>query len=293
MLTTGQDAIITIIASFSIKSIFADKGTPNGSTFASFARGDSDFLTTYNAYVGWKKATKAGTGQQFCQKYHLSQFQLQQMEEQKVQLLINLAEAGLMSLDSEENAALHRARNSRSRSSFFEVPVRYDGLTTDIMVTAAIAVALYPKILKREAQGYRNVFTNQQLQLAPTSINKIVSKPPSWLVYLEATQAKNGRLNAFHSSRITQAMLALLLGEAEFKFHAGIVEIDNGRVRLSFRRWKDMLALQRLRSQLSRVINNFLVSPQMPLEEADQQWLKLMTIAFDGPPQSRGHGTGS
>lgn len=287
VLTPGQDAIITIVASFSIKSIFAEKGTPSASTYAPFARGDSDFLTTYNAYAGWKKASKAGSGQQFCQKNHLSQFQLHQLEEQKTQLLINLTEAGLVSLNSEENAALRHARNSRSRSSFFEVPACYDTLTSDTMVAATIAMALYPRILKREGQGYRNVYTNQQLQLASTSINRITGKPPPWLVYLEATQARNGRLNAFHSSRITQAILALLLGEADFKFYAGVVEVDNGRVRFSLRHWKEMLAFQQLRFQVKRVIGDFLMRPQMPLQVTDQQWLDLMTIALDGPSQSR------
>jgi len=225
----------------------------------------------------------------FCQKNHLSQFQLHQLEEQKIQLLINLTEAGLVSLSPEENAALRHARNSRSRSSFFEVPARYDALTGDTMVAASIAMALYPRILKREGQGYRNVYTNQQLQLAPTSINRIAAKPPPWLVYLEATQAKNGKLNAFHSSRITQDMLALLLGEADFNFYAGVVEVDSGRVRLSLRHWKEMLALQQLRFQVKRVIGDFLVRPQIPLQVADQQWLDLMTTAFDGPSQSRVH----
>jgi len=188
-----------------------------------------------------------------------------------------------MSLTAEENAKLHHARSTRSRSSFFEVPSRYEGLASDTMVSAVVAMALYPRILKREGQGLRNVYTNQQLQLAPTSINRIAGKPPPWLVYLEATQAKNGRLNAFHSSRITPAMLALLLGEAVFRYYAGVVEVDSGRVRFSFRDWKEMLALQHLRSQMNHVVNNFLTKPQMPLQEADQRWLNLLLIVFDGP----------
>jgi len=284
-----QDAIISIIASFSIKSVFVEKGMTSGSTYASFARGESDFLTTYNAYIGWKKASKGGTGQQFCYRFHLNQVQLQQLEEQKLQLLINLTEAGLVAFDAEESAALHRVRSSRSRSLFFEVPVRFEGWSNDVTVAAVIAVALYPRLLKREGHGYRNVYTNQHLQLVSTSINRISSKPPPWLAYLEATQAKNGKLNAFHTSPITQAMLSLLLGEAGFKFYAGVIEIDNGRVRLSLRTWRKMLAVCRLRSHVNGVINNFFLRPQIPLGEADQRWLKLMANALDGTPQSRVH----
>lgn len=234
---------------------------------------------TYNAYSGWKKARRAGTGQQFCQKYHLSQFQLQQMEEQKTQLYVYLADAHLVVLGPSESAELHRARNSRSTG--FNVPTRFGTLSSDKMIGAMLALALYPKMLKREGEGYRNVYTNQQLQLAPTSINKIAVKPPIWLCYLEATRAKSGRLNAFHSSRVTHAALGLLVGEADFKLFSGIVDIDNGRIRLSFRNWKEVFALQRLRSQLAKVISKFLMEPGVLPQSADQRWLDLVAVAID------------
>ncbi|KAK5077050.1 hypothetical protein LTR64_005470 [Lithohypha guttulata] len=281
------DAVISIIASFSIKSIFMES-TQNGvSSRATFAQGDSDFLTTYNAYLGWKRASIAGTGYQFCRRFHLSQLQLQQLEEQKTQLYINLVDAGLMVLDTAQTAELHRARNLKAASPNFEPPPRYNTFSDDAVISAVIAMALYPKILKREGQGYRNVFSNQQLQVAPTSINRNANKPPAWLCYLEASQSKNGRLNAFHSSRVSQGMLVLLLGEADFKMFSGVVDVDHGRIRLSFRKWRETLALLRLRSQLQRIIHASLTKlDSSALQIADQKWLDLAAIVLDGNPQS-------
>lgn len=250
-----------------------------------FARGDSDLLTVYNAYSGWRKSCEQGASQQFCQKYHLSQFQLRQLEEQKVQLLVYLADAGLISLSQAEQGTLQNARHSRSNLRFFDVPQRYNQLSSDTTINAIVAMAFYPKLLKREGRGYRNVYSNQQLQVAPTSINKSSSRPPDWLCYLEATQAKSGKLNAFHSSRVSQAMLVLLLGQAEFKFYAGVVDIDHGRIRLSLRKWRELLALQYLRYQIHRMIQDFLAKPDAPTSPADQAWLETMAVALDGSSQ--------
>lgn len=193
-----------------------------------------------------------------------------------------------MSLSHDEQGALQSARHARSNVHYFDVPERYNRLGGDAMVNSIVAMAFYPKILRREGRGYRNVYSNQQLQIAPTSVNRATSKPPDWLCYLEATQAKNGRLNAFHSSRVNQGMLILLLGQADFKFYAGVVDIDHGRIRLSLRRWKELLALQHLRCQIHRMIQDFLAKPELP-SSAGQAWLDTMAIAFDGSSQSGVH----
>lgn len=242
-------------------------------------------LTIYNAYSGWRKACKQGTAQQFSQRYHLSHFQLRQLEEQRIQLFNYLVDAGLMHLTSDEYAVLQRARNSRSHQHIFDVPTRYDRSSSDSTINAITAMAFYPKVLKREGQAYRNVYSNQQIQVAPTSINRMTSKPPEWLCYLEATQTKNGRLNAFHCSKITQAVLLLLLGQADFRYFAGIVDIDHGRIRLSLRTWKEILALQLLRSQIDRVLLDFLARPESPMSPADQTWLDILAAALDGSSQ--------
>lgn len=247
-----------------------------------FARGDSDLLRVYSAYAGWRKASREEHGQQFCSKYHLNQFQLQQLEEQRIQLLAYLADAGLIALSSEERAALQHARRKKSKLFDFGVPPRYNRLDSDAIINGIVAMALYPKLLRREGRGYRNVQSNQQLQIAPLSINSIANTPPAWLCYLEAMQAENGILNAFHSSRVTSAMIVLLLGQADFKFFAGVVDIDHGRIRFSVRRRKELLALQGVRSQVQRMVREFLVRPESIPLSSDQWWLDVMVTLING-----------
>lgn len=205
------------------------------------------------------------------------------MEEQKVQLLYYLTDARLIVLDKDETIALQRARNVRSAT--FQLPSRYDRLSNDVVISAVIAMALHPKLLHKEGNGLRNVYNNQQLHLAPTSINR--GKAPSWICYLEASQARNGKLNASHSSRVTQAMIALLLGEAEFKMFSGVIDIDNGRIRLSLRNWKETLVLQGMRSQIHRIIDTFLKQPGSPLAREDQEWLETVTEVLEGSSSAK------
>lgn len=194
-----------------------------------------------------------------------------------------------MPLSVDERATLQHARNSRSHQNCFDVPTRFSRLTSDSTINAIIGMAFYPKLLKRESQGYRNVYSNQQLQIAPTSINKGTNKPPEWLCYLEATQTKSGRLNAFHTSRVSQAMLILLFGQADFRYFAGIIDIDHGRIRLSLRRWREIFALQHLRFQVYRVMQEFLAKPESPLSPTDHAWLDVIAMVLDGSAQPGVH----
>lgn len=166
--------------------------------------------------------------------------------------------------------------------------MRFDRLSSDSVIIAVLALALHPKLLRREGQGYRNVYTNQHLQLAPTSINKTTIRPTKWLYYFEAAQTRQGRLNVFHTSGVSQATLALLIGEAEFDFFSGVVNIDNGRIRLSFRSWRELFSLQQLRLQAHRIIKSFLVKPCSLPQEADQTWLDMMANVLNGS-QSQSH----
>lgn len=187
-----------------------------------------------------------------------------------------------MSFTPDEYVNLQSARNNRPYQNTFDVPARYNRLSSDSTINAIIAMALYPKLLKREGNGYRNVYSNQQIQIAPTSINRLTPKSPEWICYLEATQARNGRLNAFHCSKVSQATLCLLLGQADFKYFAGVVDIDHGRVRLSLRRWKETLALHNLRIQIDRVLLAFLARPEAPISPDDQAWLETLVTVLDG-----------
>jgi ATP-dependent RNA helicase DHX29 len=72
--------------------------------------GDSDLLTVYNAYCVWKR-TKSTPGLSefaFCRKNFLSPQTLLSIEDVKMQLVVSIADAGLLTLDAAQKTALNR-----------------------------------------------------------------------------------------------------------------------------------------------------------------------------------------
>lgn len=241
-----------------------------------FSRSDSDLLTSLNAYESWKKARIARSGQDFCRKNHISDQTMAQVEEQKIQLLVYLVDAGLVILDGDEKAALNRARTGGGhRGSFYTIPQRYSQNVCDRALNTMIAMALYPRILMREAKGkgWRNVYTNQHVSLTSRSINHNNLTAPRWLSFYEAMQNRSGSLNVFETSVIPESALAVLLGDAEFRFFAGVVVLDSGKVRLSVKHGRQLMAVKILRERLLDVLDKFYRKPGGDVHEEERKWL--------------------
>lgn len=278
-----QDAILTIIASLSSKSPFLpDKSTHQTNPRLAFARADSDLLSTLNAYQGWRKARIAGLAQQYCRKHYLSDQNLLSIEDQKIQLLVYLVDAGLLSLQHDEKAALNKSRISSNRRGFFTIPDRYNIYDSDPMLTSLIAMAFYPKILVREGKGWRNIFTNQRVSLTSSSTIRAAEKPPRWLSFYEAMQARSGALNVHETSRVPEMVLVTVLGNADIKFFSGVVGLDNGKIRFSVRHWKETAAIKSLREAFASVLNRCWRAPGLEMSDSDQAWVALFTSLVAG-----------
>lgn len=281
------DPILAIISLLTSKSPFLSSsptaGTQNDARHT-FSRGDSDLLSSLNAYEGWRKAKSARSGQEFCRKNHVSDQTMAQVEEQKTQLLVYLVDAGLVLLQGEEKAALTRARSGGGRgggwggnTTFHSIADRYNQKTSDRALDAIIAMALYPRIVAREGKGWRNVYTNQQVTLTSRSVNHghHTAKPPRWLSFYETVQNRSGNLNVFETSAIPESALAALVGEAEFKFFAGVLSLDSGRVRLSVRHWRQLMAVKILRDGVAMVLDGCYKRPGHELGPGEWAWLQL------------------
>lgn len=244
-----------------------------------FARGESDLLSTAHAYDCWRRAKTSRTGQEFCRKNHISDQAMSQVEDQKVQLLVYLVDAGVVSLEPEEKTTLNRARLGSGRrgggNSFYAIPDRYDRPVGDRTLTAIIAMALYPRVLAREGRGWRNVYSNQQVSLISRSINHGNARAPRWLSFYEAMQSRSGSLNVFETSAIPDSALAVLLGDAEFKFFAGVLNLDSGKVRLSVRHWRQLMAIKILRERLAAVLDAAFRRPSDAMDPENWKWLDV------------------
>lgn len=282
-----------LIAILTSKSIFVTSATSHHDTDTKnpFHRADSDLLSSLNAYEGWRKAKIGGSAHEFCRKNHLSDQNLMQIEDQKIQLLVYLVDAGLVVLNSEEKSALSKARvGTVSRKGFYRIPDRFNRKLGDEMLLCIIAMAFYPRILVREGRGWRNVYTNQQVSLTSRSVNHASTKPPKWLSFYEAMQTKKGNLSVFETSSIPDLAIALIMGEAEVKLYSGVISIDNGRIRLAVRHWRQAMAIKILRKALQEVLAHCYERPGGDLPALELQWLELLLRMTAAQGANKGDG---
>lgn len=188
------DMAITVAAILSSKSPFSapfGQRAQADQARKAFRRGDSDPLTIYNAYLGWKKTCKATNQEfQYCRKNFLSPQTLSNIEDIKGQLIVSLVDSSFLQLTEDERRTLNRLRYTARRRQFFELPQRVNiNSDNDVISASVITWSFYPKLLMRENKGFRNVTNNQSISLHPSSVNKGYLEL-KWLSYYNIMQAK-------------------------------------------------------------------------------------------------------
>ncbi|KAE8349994.1 P-loop containing nucleoside triphosphate hydrolase protein [Aspergillus coremiiformis] len=280
------DASISIAAILSSKSPFVNTIGSNAQkdlARLAFKKGDSDLLTVYNAYCAWKRtrSTPGANEYAFCRKNFLSSQTLLNIEDIKMQLIVSIADAGLLNLDPIQKTALNRARYGGRQRQFFTIPEEYNiNSSSDTIVNSVISWSFYPKLLTREGKGWRNVANNQTVTLHPTSVNKQPDASMKWLSYYHIMQGRNRNYNAFETNAVEDFAIALLCGEAEFKMYSGVISIDANRIRFSVRDWKSMLALKTLSAHIRDILSGTFRDPQKKLSYKQQQWINIWQQVF-------------
>ncbi|KAF3912153.1 hypothetical protein ABW21_db0206155 [Orbilia brochopaga] len=275
------DVCVTIAAILSSKSPWAQplgKRQEAETARMAWKTGDSDLLTTYSAYCGWRKSveTQGRSEHEFCKKNYLNPRNLVAIEEIKTQLFVALADSGIMRLEPDERIRLNRARYiRRGKQQFFEVPERYDfNSKNELVVTSTIASGFYPKIIAREKKGWRNIVNNQSLNVSFTSVNR-PSGNIQWLSYYNILQASNKYYDAYETSRVNDIALALLCGDAEFKLFAGALIVDGYRIRFVFDTWRGMLAILILRRHITALTTLRWKNIDGSISDEDRQWFEI------------------
>jgi ATP-dependent RNA helicase DHX29 len=285
------DVAITIAAILSSKSPFLTpfgaKQRADAARFA-FKKGDSDLLTTYNAYKSWKAiCTTAGRSEiPFCHKNFLSPQNLGNIEDLKAQLLSSLVDAGFIQLSHDERRVLSRYRSTSRHRTFVSVPAQYDVHSdNDILVNSVIATAFYPKILVKEGKGWRNISNNQSVSLASTSVNKSTSinvSSAQYLSYYHIMQSTNKYYNA-HSTSIVYPLPAVLLvgADMDFKLHAGVISLPGNTLRFAVKDWVAAVALKVLRRRVREIMTASWKTPGRQLSGRENEWLGLFFRIFE------------
>ncbi|KAF3926382.1 hypothetical protein AA313_de0203528 [Arthrobotrys entomopaga] len=275
------DVCVTIAAILSSKSPWVQPfGKREQAEIArlTWKSGDSDLLTTYYAYCGWRQAveTKGINEYEFCIKNYLSSKNLAAIEELKTQLFVALTDSGIMRLEPEERVRLNRARYlRRGKQQFFTVPDRYDlNSKNDDVVCSTIAAGFYPKIITRDGKGWRNIVNNQNLHVALTSVNRRNGNI-SWLSYYNIFQSSSKYYDAYETSKVNDIALALLCGDAEFKLYAGAMIIDGNRIRFVFDSWKGMMAIRILRNRIRALTSQRWKSIDSGIASENREWFEI------------------
>ena len=250
-----------------------------------FKRGDSDLLTVYNAYCTWRKVcTTSGMSEyQFCNKNFLSPQNLANIEDLKGQLLSALVDAGFVQLGQEERSALLKMRPGSRQRNFVALPARYRKADDDdVVIHSVVAWSFYPKVIKQEGKGWRNIANNQTLGLHPASVNKTsLSSDTKLLSFYSIMQSSSRFTNAQETTPVPELALVLLAGDAVFNMYPGTIVIDGNRLRYKVRDWRTMIVLKTLRSKLKDLLARTFRTPGKELIGKHQMWMEVLEKMFE------------
>ncbi|KAI7827106.1 P-loop containing nucleoside triphosphate hydrolase protein [Gamsiella multidivaricata] len=292
------DPILTIAAMLSFKSPFV---TPFGAedeadaAKARFKLADSDMLTWYNAYLGWRQAyqTKPNGIYDYCRKNFLSHQNLSMMEDMKKQFLGFLVSTGFVRVDAETKRHLSRERFGH-RISFCPIITEYNVYQRSIPVlNAAITAGMYPKVMMRDdtLKAYVTGPKQETVWIHPSSVNFAKGgaaaaatgpdKSP-WFVF--NSLVKSTRMYVWESCRVGQFPLVLFGGEFSVKHHAKLATVDKW---IQFKcHAKTAAVFKMMREELDKVLQKRIDEPEKGTTDREERWLEMIVAILEGEDDS-------
>ncbi|KAF9103570.1 ATP-dependent RNA helicase dhx29 [Mortierella sp. GBA35] len=292
------DPVLTVAAMLSFKSPFV---TPFGAedeadaAKARFKLADSDMLTWYNAYLGWRQAYQAKPNgiYDYCRKNFLSHQNLSMIEDMKKQFLGFLVGTGFVRVDGDTKRDLNRERFNH-RISFCPVIEEYNVYQRSIPVlNAAITAGMYPKVTMRNdtLKAYVTGPKQETVYIHPSSVNftkggaAAAATGPDvspWFVF--NSLVKSSRMYVWESCRVGQFPLVLFGGELAVKHHAKLVTVDKW---IQFKcHAKTAVVLKMMREELDKILQKRIDEPEKGTTEREERWLEMMVSILEGEDDS-------
>ncbi|KAI8596835.1 P-loop containing nucleoside triphosphate hydrolase protein [Dissophora ornata] len=292
------DPILTIAAMLSFKSPFV---TPFGAedeadaAKAKFKLADSDMLTWYNAYLGWRQAYQAKPNGIFnyCRKNFLSHQNLTMMEDMKKQFLGFLVGTGFVKVNAETKRELSRERFSH-RISFCPVIPEYNVYQRSIPVmNAAITAGMYPKVMMRNdtLKAYVTGPKQETVWIHPSSVNFTKGGAAAaamgldlspWFVF--NSLVKSTRMYVWESCRVGQFPLVLFGGDMSIKHHAKHLTVDKW---VQFKcHAKTAVVFKMMREELDKILQKRIDEPEKGTTEREERWLEMIVAILEGEDDS-------
>ncbi|XP_036062791.1 ATP-dependent RNA helicase DHX29 isoform X1 [Onychomys torridus] len=257
------DPVATLAAVMTEKSPFT---TPIGRkdeadlAKASLAVADSDHLTIYNAYLGWKKAQQEGGYRSeitYCQRNFLNRTSLLTLEDVKQELIKLVKAAGF---SAPTTSSSREGRKAWQTLSFQDIALLKAVLTAGlydsvgkIMYTKSVDVTEKLACMVETAQG--------KAQVHPSSVNRDL-QTYGWLLFQE--KVRYARVYLRETTLITPFPVLLFGGDIEVQHRERLLSVDG---------WvyfqapvKIAVIFKQLRILIDSVLRKKLENPKMSLE---------------------------
>ncbi|KAM6157410.1 ATP-dependent RNA helicase DHX29 isoform 2-T2 [Erethizon dorsatum] len=257
------DPVATLAAVMTEKSPFI---TPIGRkdeadlAKSALAIADSDHLTIYNAYLGWKKARQEGGYRSeitYCRRNFLNRTSLLTLEDVKQELMKLVKAAGF---SSSATSTIWEGKRTSQTLSFQEIALLkavlaaglYDNVGK-IIYTKSVDITEKLACVVETAQG--------KAQVHPSSVNRDL-QTYGWLLYQE--KIRYGRVYLRETTLITPFPVLLFGGEIEVQHRERLLSVDG---------WiyfqapvKIAVIFKQLRILIDSVLRKKLENPKMSLE---------------------------
>ncbi|XP_026798594.3 ATP-dependent RNA helicase DHX29 isoform X1 [Pangasianodon hypophthalmus] len=265
------EPVATIAAAMSEKSPFS---TPmNRKEEANLARdalatANSDHLTIYNAYQGWKKASRDGlrTEMSYCRKHFLNRTALITIESVKQELVRMVQQTGLCS-------------TSLPSFSKQEVPVVVAVLSAGVYDNVGRILPV-PSILPEERVACTAETPQGKAQVHPSSVNRNL-QTHGWLLYQE--KVKYSKVYLRDTTLTSPFPILLFGGDIDVQHRERLVSVDGwihfqAPVRIG-------VIFKHLRQLLDSLLERKLANPKLSLEDEKTIQIILELIKSEKIPR--------
>ncbi|KAG0346255.1 hypothetical protein BG004_002057 [Podila humilis] len=296
------DPILTIAAMLSYKSPFV---TPFGAEAEAdaakqqFKLADSDMLTWYNAYLGWRKMYQDRSNKisDYCRKNFLSHQNLLMIEDMKKQFLGFLVGMGFVRVDADTKRELTRERFNHKISFCPVIPAYNQHQRSVPVLNAAITAGMYPKVMFRSdsLKSYVTGPKQESVWIHPSSVNftkggaattttgrQIGAEASPWFVF--NSLVKSSRMYVWECCRVGQFPLVLFGGELSVKHHAKLVTVDKW---IQFKcHAKTAVVFKMMREELGKILQKRIDDPEQAMMEREERWLAMIVAILEGEEDS-------
>ncbi|XP_041667753.1 ATP-dependent RNA helicase DHX29 [Cheilinus undulatus] len=252
------EPIATIAAAITEKSPFS---TPmNRKEEANLAKSalavaNSDHLTIYNAYLGWKNSQTERTEMSYCRKHFLNRTALLTIEDVKYELMKMMEQAGFWSSRSSSSSKSQAASLSKQQISVLNAVLTaglYDSVGR-VLCTPSVDVLERVACTVETPQG--------KAQVHPSSVNRNL-QTHGWLLYQE--KVKYTKIYLRDTTLIRPFPMLLFGGDIDIQHRERLITLDSwihfqAPVRIG-------VIFKHLRKLMDSLLEKKLENPRMNLE---------------------------